>query len=665
MARPSKSSAPQWPLDREGYVCHWMVSGPVMSGIGEVAPSGDQFDVEECLREAVAGRTPEPFAPEVGDGRDSRLGQPWRFAGGRDGAFVNLSDFYPRLCWVRFDAATGLVAKRALDAEVALWSYAAADVYLNGVRVGGVDAPRYKPIRRVLLSLRLREGVNTLYVACETLGARDTRSVIGVQLLTGRDAVRATLPDAKFAAAVGPALDFLDGIALADDCLRFPGPAPVGSRAAWSGGFEPDFARAILPTRWLDVGGLDALPLEDGEPWVTLQIPTESGTLSRKFERTGQIVPKRLPPALDFDENLRCILRRVAAVESLNRDGQFGFPIANILARKALGESGPRDEALLFDMLSLIEKRVDCADFLVCGLMRYLRSYPVGEALSARIREVLQGWRYWMDMDGADGMCFWSENHALMFYSCAMFAGGMYPRDWFPRARMSGEELRAWGRARVLEWLEDVERWGFEEFLSGIYMCLTFVALLNLIDYAEDGIAARATALADRLRETDAPEKSRSSVRRELTAALRLTCARIQQEVQFSISSGEKDEVNVRPDAAVGNEEPLEDFCRWCVNAAQQIERQRGKTGHNAVIGEVCAYLDANYADKQLSLCAVAERFGFSETYFSRLFKAQTGATYSEYLERLRVKRACELLLAGESVDRVADSMCKLLHSVC
>ena len=271
MTRLTRPSMPQWQPDREGYVCHWMVSGPVVSGIGEVAPRGDQFEVEERLRETVAERTRPPFMPEISDGRDSRLGRPWRFVGGRDGAFVNLSAFYPRLCWVRFDAATGLVAARPLDVEVALWSYAAADVYLNGVRVGSIDTPRYKPIHRVLLSLRLREGVNTLYVACETLGARDTRSVVGVQLLTGRDAVRVTLPDAKLAAVVEPALRFLDSIALADDCLRFPGPAPVGSRAAWSGGSEPDFSRAILPTRWLDVGGLDALPLEPGKPWVTWQ----------------------------------------------------------------------------------------------------------------------------------------------------------------------------------------------------------------------------------------------------------------------------------------------------------------------------------------------------------------------------------------------------------
>ena len=45
--------------------------------------------------------------------------------------------------------------------------------------------------------------------------------------------------------------------------------------------------------------------------------------------------------------------------------------------------------------------------------------------MKERIKDVMLNYRYWMDMDGFDGMCFWSENHALMFYTCAMNAGDM------------------------------------------------------------------------------------------------------------------------------------------------------------------------------------------------------------------------------------------------
>lgn len=70
-------------------------------------------------------------------------------------------------------------------------------------------------------------------------------------------------------------------------------------------------------------------------------------------------------------------------------------------------------------MLEMIEERYDCSDFLMCGLIRYLHNYPVEGAMKERIKDVMINYRYWMDMDGFDGMCFWSENHALMFYTCA------------------------------------------------------------------------------------------------------------------------------------------------------------------------------------------------------------------------------------------------------
>ena len=89
---------------------------------------------------------------------------------------------------------------------------------------------------------------------------------------------------------------------------------------------------------------------------------------------------------------------------------------------------------------------------------------------------------------------------------------------------------------------------------------------------------------------------------------------------------------------------------RGAMRAAEQIERQRRGCGGRRAIEPVCEFLDANCADKQLSLTVVADLSGLSETYLSRLFKAQKGVNYSEYLERLRINRACELLSEGRSV---------------
>lgn len=172
------------------------------------------------------------------------------------------------------------------------------------------------------------------------------------------------------------------------------------------------------------------------------------------------------------------------------------------------------------------------------------------------------------------------------------------------------------------------------------------------------GTPGELKAMLDKLIEQnrDIVRSDRVAVRM-LTSAFRMTCARAQREAQFTPAEGEKDAVNVDPESAISSSSPLEDFYAWCMRASEQIEKQRHGASGGRSIEPVCEFLCANYADKQLSLAYVAEKFGLSETYFSRIFKAQKGESYSEYLERVRISHACELLSEGESVDATAGKV--------
>lgn len=71
------------------------------------------------------------------------------------------------------------------------------------------------------------------------------------------------------------------------------------------------------------------------------------------------------------------------------------------------------------------------------------------------------------------------------------------------------------------------------------------------------------------------------------------------------------------------------------------------------------AYVEAAIADLQeryafdLSADSVAERLGISGDHLSRLLKKATGRTFNEYLTRLRMKRAMELL--GDPSVRIGE----------
>ncbi len=58
-------------------------------------------------------------------------------------------------------------------------------------------------------------------------------------------------------------------------------------------------------------------------------------------------------------------------------------------------------------------------------------------------------------------------------------------------------------------------------------------------------------------------------------------------------------------------------------------------------------YIFSHYA-RELPLDEVAEHMGMKPTYFSRVFKQATGRCFSEFVNRLRISKSCELLADGE-----------------
>lgn len=63
------------------------------------------------------------------------------------------------------------------------------------------------------------------------------------------------------------------------------------------------------------------------------------------------------------------------------------------------------------------------------------------------------------------------------------------------------------------------------------------------------------------------------------------------------------------------------------------------------LIEESLQYIRAHFEEK-LSLEDVAKRFYINAQYFSRVFKRETGITFTEYIASLRIQAACNLLTA-------------------
>lgn len=154
----------------------------------------------------------------------------------------------------------------------------------------------------------------------------------------------------------------------------------------------------------------------------------------------------------------------------------------------------------LSDLCGFVDMRRDCADFRAIALLAVLLGGRVPEASAELVQRSLVGFKYWMAEPGDDAMCFWSENHQLLFATAEYLAGATYGEETFSNDRRTGAEHREAGRLRLERWLDLRFRFGFSEWLSPVYYEEDAAGLSLLVDHAPDPeIAEKAAGVLDLL----------------------------------------------------------------------------------------------------------------------------------------------------------------------
>jgi hypothetical protein len=138
--------------------------------------------------------------------------------------------------------------------------------------------------------------------------------------------------------------------------------------------------------------------------------------------------------------------------------------------------------------LEYIKSEYDCSDFRLVNLIRILYEYEdrIPENYKSKIENVLFNFRYWWDEPGENSMCYWSENHQILFASAEYLVGQKYPDSVFPKSSLTGKEHMEKARKRIIDWLEMRWKYGFIEFYSGVYYKEDIGGMINIIDLADD-----------------------------------------------------------------------------------------------------------------------------------------------------------------------------------
>lgn len=115
--------------------------------------------------------------------------------------------------------------------------------------------------------------------------------------------------------------------------------------------------------------------------------------------------------------------------------------------------------------------------------------------IGGAIQEALRTFKWWIDQGGKDDICFWSENHQILFASSEYLAGQLMPNTVFSNTGWRGSQHKAAAKRRILKWLDERLRFGFSEWNSPGYYEEDFKALFNLVDFADDAQVRRRAAM--------------------------------------------------------------------------------------------------------------------------------------------------------------------------
>lgn len=98
----------------------------------------------------------------------------------------------------------------------------------------------------------------------------------------------------------------------------------------------------------------------------------------------------------------------------------------------------------------------------------------------------------------------------------------------------------------------------------------------------------------------------------------------------------------------------LGDAAEWLIEqgiSRKQTEKEESRE-------EIIAYMESRFSDKNLSVNQICGDLGISERFLQAVIKDRTGDTFAVYLEKLRIKKAAELLLSTKmSNEQIADEV--------
>jgi hypothetical protein len=498
-----------------GYIHNWLLAGPQAIPVLDLERyQGNDWKLQIARHyyEADSAVTQMPVENEPFEVGEAKL--EWHFYRCDDDHLVDGAAFYHTCHYLRAWAYSQVVSPSAQDVTCVLTTNGPADVWLNGQHAHRQEHFHHQIPHSVSFQARLAEGPNEFLVRFEEVAARECPYAMALRVVSPPPEAFVFVPTLHEGVArrqtVEKAIEsaYLDrDVFVWDDEITVHWPQEMAVSS-------PLTLRLQRPTGWIysearpTVSSGFQLPLSapyqvpEGSFQVvlmpTLQEYYEGNLrLERKIALTALRNQYSQTPYGTFTE------RRVEALtDAAQRDVERN--VFSEIAKMALGYWADVKTDVVMETIEGINQRKDCSDFYLVGLLGMLHRYgddpSFPESLKQPLEECVLNFKYWADEPGADSMWFWSENHQILFHTCEILAGQLYPDHIFTNAGKTGQWHQEKGERMALSWLQKRGAGGFSEWDSNCYFEEDLLALSHLADLAESqSVYDLASVIMDKL----------------------------------------------------------------------------------------------------------------------------------------------------------------------
>jgi hypothetical protein len=502
-----------------GYFRDWLVAGPIAVPVPDLEQyPGEDFKTQIAKAyytpSAEISMPPAEEAPlDVDSGEGETADLKWQAVHTGDDRFVDVSAFYHTCHHLRTWAYCQTSIPEAGETTFVLTTNGPADVWINGRHVHRQLHFHHQIPHRVSFAAPLIAGRNEILVRFEGVAVRECPYVLALQAvdvdtsawsihlpttldpITRREKLEEAMAHAYLTKAVYNRDDTLQ-LHWADE-MTFRGKLTIRLQTP-DGRIYAETSPDLEPGSITNFGAV--YQYRSGDYQILIMSPTEEYYIHGM--RVRRTIPLRISSERYSEQPYGTYSQR--RIEALQDAATRRGHVFAEIAKMGLGRWDDINEQVVLEAVENINRRADCSDFYLVGLLgamiRHLDDPAFPDSLRQPLASCVLNFRYWMDEPGDDAMCFWSENHQILFHTCAVLAGQLYPGATFANSGESGAWHRKKGERMARSWLDKRAAGGFKEWDSNTYFEEDVLALSHLADLAEEfDLAEIAAIILDKL----------------------------------------------------------------------------------------------------------------------------------------------------------------------